>query len=88
MDEESSNSSLYFFPEDEVTRAELEVLLSGDDRSAKCWAVSHLLRYAQWEDIWTYVSREEVRELFPDLDLPGNLRQAWAGMLGVEASVS
>ncbi len=49
--------------------------------------ISHLLRYAQWDDIWTYVSRDEVREIFPELDLPENLRNAWGRMLKVEAPV-
>jgi hypothetical protein len=28
-----------------------------------------------------------VRDVFPDLDLPDNLRQAWGRMLKVEAGV-
>jgi hypothetical protein len=45
------------------------------------------LRYAQWNDIWSYVTRDEVREAFPELDLPPNLRTAWARLLKVEAPV-
>ena len=80
-------ASPYFFPDREVSAAELDAILAGSDRDRKCWAISHMLRYAQWDDIWGYVSREEVRELFPDLDLPDNLRQAWARMLKIEAPV-
>ena len=65
--------ALYFFPD--------------EDRARRAWAVSHLLRYAQWDDIWAYVSRDEVRDLFPDLDLPETLAHAWARMLKVEAPV-
>ena len=78
----------YFFPDDEVSAAELEAILNGADRERKCWAISHMLRYAQWDDIWGYVTREEVCELFPDLDLPDNLRQAWARMLKIEVPVA
>ncbi len=46
-----------------------------------------MLRFAQWDDIWAYVDRDDVREIFPSLDLPDNLRQAWARMLKVEAPV-
>ena len=42
-------------------------------KSAWGWIISHLLRFALWDDIWTYVSREEVREVFPYLELPENL---------------
>ena len=62
-------------------------ILAGDDEERKLWVVSHLLRYAQWDDIWEFVSRDEVREMFPRLDLPDNLRAAWGRMLKVEAPV-
>lgn len=78
---------LYFFPDREVTAAELRRLLDESSPADRAWAISHLLRYAQWDDIWTYVSRDEVREIFPELDLPENLRQAWGRMLKVEAPV-
>ena len=88
MTESHTKGTLYFFPEDEISASELESILAGDDYQRKCWAVSHLLRYAQWDDIWTYISREEVRELFEDLDLPETLSQAWARMLKIGAPVS
>lgn len=78
---------LYFFPDREVTASELRRLLDDGPPDDRAWAISHLLRYAQWDDIWTYVSRDEVREVFPDLDLPENLRNAWGRMLKVEAEV-
>ncbi|HEX4954428.1 MAG TPA: hypothetical protein VF017_13640 [Thermoanaerobaculia bacterium] len=82
----STSSSLYFFPEAQVTADQLRrILLEGNDKQ-RAWAISNLLRYAQWDDIWTYVSREEVRDIFPLLDLPENLRQAWGRMLKVEAA--
>jgi hypothetical protein len=82
-----SAESLYFFPDQEVTASELETILSGEDAERRAWAISHLLRYAQWDDIWKYVSRDEVREIFAELDLPETLGQAWARMLKIEAPV-
>jgi hypothetical protein len=78
---------LYFFPDQELTEPQLRSILGGDDRSRRAWAISHLLRYAQWDDIWTYVTRDEVREIFGELDLPDNLRVAWGRMLKVETPV-
>jgi hypothetical protein len=79
---------LYFFPDRDVTAEELREILAGESLERRAWAISHLLRYAQWDDIWNYVSRDEVREIFPALDLPDNLRQAWGRMLKVEAPVA
>ena len=78
---------LYFFPDQEITEEFLRSTLTKGSHEERAWAVSHLLRYAQWEDIWDYISREEVREIFPTLDLPKNLRQAWGRMLKVEVPV-
>ena len=80
-------STLYFFPDRDVTERELRGILASKDPEKRAWAISHMLRYAQWEDIWTYVDRDEVREIFPDLDLPENLQTAWARMLKIEAPV-
>ncbi len=79
--------SLYFFPDQKVTEPEVRHLLRQGTREQRAWVISYLLRYAQWDDIWAYVSREEVKEIFPDLNLPENLRQAWARMLKIEATV-
>ena len=86
-DEQNFPETLYFFPENEVTEAELRQVLASDDSDRRAWAISHMLRYAQWDDIWTFVDRDEVREIFTELDLPENLAQAWARMLKIEAPV-
>jgi hypothetical protein len=86
--ETGDTEPLYFFPDRPVTRAELEAMLADGSESDRAWAISHMLRYAQWDDIWLYVTRDEVREIFPSLELPENLRQAWGRMLKIEAPVS
>jgi hypothetical protein len=79
--------SLYFFPDQKVTAEEARNFLRNGTVEQRAWVISHLLRYAQWDDIWTFVSREEVKEIFPDLELPENLRNAWGRMLKIEAHV-
>ena len=78
---------LYFFPDQRVTAEEVRHLLRQGTTAQRAWVISHLLRYAVWDDIWTFVSRDDVREIFPELDLPENLRAAWGRMLKVEAPV-
>jgi hypothetical protein len=78
---------LYFFPDQRVTAEEVRHLLRYGTSAQRAWVISHLLRYAVWDDIWTFVSRDDVREIFPELDLPENLRTAWGRMLTVEAPV-
>jgi hypothetical protein len=82
-----TESALYFFPDEEVSEARLKDILRRGARQERCWAISHLLRFAQWDDIWLYVSRDEVRDLFSEIELPDKLRTAWARMLKVEVPV-
>jgi hypothetical protein len=87
-DSTNRSDTLYFFPDQLVTEERLRQLLERGTAAERAWAISHMLRYAQWDDIWTYVTRDEVREIFLDLDLPENLRAAWGRMLKVEAPVA
>ncbi len=80
------SDSLYFFPDQAVSEARVRWILEHGSRDERAWVASHLLRFAQWDDIWEYVTRDEVRDLFPDLELPENLRAAWGRMLKVEAT--
>ena len=79
---------VYFFPEDEVSESRVREILKNGPDGDRCWVISHLLRFAQWDDIWLYVTRDEVREVFPEVELPENLRAAWARMLKIEAPVA
>ncbi len=79
-------TNLYFFPDEPISADALRSLLEDDSAERQAWAISHLLRYADWEDIWRYTSREQVRDHFADLDLPSSLRAAWARILKVEAA--
>jgi len=85
--ERGPKDALYFFPEREVSEEKVREILENGSSEERAWVISHLLRYAQWDDIWEYVTRDEVREIFPALDLPENLRAAWGRMLKVEAPV-
>lgn len=79
-----STEVLDFFPDREMTTSGLRRLLQDGALAERAWAVSHLLQFAAWDDIWTFVSRDEVRALFPMLELPPGLRRAWARLLQID----
>jgi hypothetical protein len=84
----ADRDGLYFFPEESIGESRVRWILQQGSSEERAWVISHLLRYAQWDDIWQYVSRDEVREVFAELDLPEGLRAAWSRMLKVEAPVA
>jgi hypothetical protein len=79
---------LPFIPDRPVTPSELRRLLAEDPREVRAWAVARLLLYAEWDEIWTFVTRDEVIELFDDLELPPALRSAWAKNLRIQPTPS
>lgn len=82
-----ASQPLYFFPDKSVTETELRQILSNGTPGERAWAISHLVRYAVWDDIWHWTTRDEVRALLPQLELSDTLRAALARMLKVDATV-
>jgi len=80
--------NLAFIPDRAMTAEELRRLLAEGSTEMRAWAVTRLLLYAEWEEIWSFVSREQVVALFPELDLPPALRAAWARMLNLQEEVA
>ena len=77
---------LDFFPEERITAEQLEEILREGSEERRVWALSHLLRYAQWDEIWSYVSRDQIRQRLSALDLPDTLRVAWARLLKIDST--
>jgi len=84
---EEKSEFLSFLPGHPMTAGQFQQLLREGPPEKRAWAISQLLRYAPWEEIWTFVSRDEVREIFDALDLPGELRGKWARALRLELPV-
>ena len=84
--ETERGDNLYFFPDQPVSADELRRLLREGTPERQAWAISHLLRYADWEDIWTFTTRDQIRLHFAGLDLPRSLGVAWARMLKLESA--
>lgn len=81
-------SGVYFYPDRVVSESEVRRMLASGTRSERAEAVSRLLTYAEYDEIWSWVDRDAVRDLFDDLDLPERLRSAWARNLGLVARSS
>jgi hypothetical protein len=69
----------YFFWDYEITEAQVRDILRGDDETEKAWIITRILEYARWEDIWRYLTVDDVRENFERLKFrwPQD-RELWA----------
>jgi hypothetical protein len=69
MSEETSGASKrpYFFWDYDITEGQIRDILRGDNEVEKAWVITRILEYARWEDIWRYLTVDDVRENFERL---------------------
>lgn len=76
----------YFIWDYDLTDADIRVILRGHDEEQKAWLVARLLESARYEDIWQYISLDELCVIFPKLQLKPQVRAAWEFALSVWAA--
>ena len=79
----SSATRPYFIWDYDLTEADLHQILRGEDEQAKIWVVTRLLESARYEDIWKYISLEELWAIFPKLQLKPQVRAVWEFALSI-----
>jgi len=73
----------YFIWEYDLSEEDLHQILRGKDETARIWVVTRLLEAARYEDIWNYISLEELQAIFPKLQLKPQVRAVWKYALSV-----
>lgn len=67
MTEQSTSTRPYFFWDYDLTEDEIRQILRGDNEVEKAWVITRILEYARWDDIWRYLTVDDVRENWPNL---------------------
>ncbi len=57
----------YFIWDYDLTEEDVHRILRGDNEVEKAWLITRILEYAKWEDIWRYLTVDDVRENFERL---------------------
>lgn len=74
----------YFIWDYDLSEEDVRQILTGDDEYRKVWMISRLLNAAFWDDIWQYITLEDIRTYFDQLHFrTPYLREAWAHALEV-----
>jgi hypothetical protein len=70
---------LYFFWDYDISQAQVLHILESGPPHEKAWIISRILEYAKWEDIWRYLTPEDIRQHFEQLHFrrPQD-RELWA----------
>jgi len=67
MSDQPPSPRPYFFWDYDLTEDEVRQILRGDNEVEKAWVITRILEYARWDDIWRYLTVDDVRENWPHL---------------------
>ncbi len=67
----------YFLWDYDLTEADVRRILRGQNETEKLWMMGRVLESATYDDVWKYLTIDEVRGLFPKLKLKKPIRDAW-----------
>jgi len=69
-----------------LSEEDVHAILAGDDAHRRAWVISRILNAARWDDIWKYVTVEDIRTHFDQLRFRfPHLRELWAHALEIWA---
>jgi len=73
----------YFLWDYNLTENGVRQILRGKNDTEKIWLTSRILESAKYEDIWRFLSLQEIKEIFPRLKLKKPIKEAWNYALDV-----
>ena len=73
----------YFLWDYDLTEEDVRAILRGDNEVEKAWLITRILEYAKWEDIWRYLTVDDVRQNFARLRMKPYQHDLWAFALKV-----
>jgi hypothetical protein len=82
-DQPAQSQRPYFIWDYDLTEEDVHRILRGDNEVEKAWLITRILEYAKWEDIWRYLTVDDVRENFERLMMKPYQRDLWAYALEV-----
>ena len=74
----------YFIWDYDISEEQVGAILRGDDEFHKAWLIGRIVQYARWDDIWSYLTLDDVRQHFDQIAwrLPF-MKEMWAHALAV-----
>ena len=73
----------YFLWDYDLTEADVVKILNSDKIQEKTWITTRILESAKYEDIWRFLSLDEVKKIYPSLKLKKPVKDAWDYALSV-----
>ncbi|MCX8008530.1 MAG: hypothetical protein N3A54_02380 [Patescibacteria group bacterium] len=73
----------YFIWDYDISEEELRQYIAGDDKEKRRWAISRILSHAKYEDVWNYLTIDDIVREFSYLRLQPFITNSWKYALSV-----
>lgn len=67
----------YFLWDYDMTEKDVRKILKEGNEFSRLWLVARILESAKYEDVWKYLTLDEVLQFFPKLKLKKVIRKVW-----------
>lgn len=67
----------YFLWDYNLNDEQIRGILHGHNEVEKAWLVGRILTHAKFDDVWKYLTVEDIVDIFPKLQLPKKIKQDW-----------
>jgi hypothetical protein len=57
-----TNQRLYFFWDYDLSEEGIRHILRRGNPTEKAWVITRILEYAKWDDIWRYLTVDDIRQ--------------------------
>lgn len=73
----------YFLWDYDLTYKQIYDILQGSNEVEKLWLVARIMTHAKFEDIWKYLTVDDILKVFPKLRLTPKAKQDWQRALNI-----
>lgn len=73
----------YFLWDYDLTQDQILAILHGNNEVERLWLIARIITHARFEDIWQYLTLEDIVNIFPKLRLTPKTKQDWQRALNV-----
>lgn len=73
----------YFLWDYNLNDEQVLAILHGDNETERQWLIGRILTHARFDDVWKYLTIEDIVKNFSKLRLPTQTKNAWSNALNV-----
>ena len=67
----------------DLTEKDVVKILRPKNAEEKSWIITRILESARYEDIWRFLSLQEIKAIYPSLKLKKPIKDAWDYALSI-----